>query len=594
MSFHLQNNSPTTLAIRAAIGAIQGAGLYVLANMASNGKTEMLSAWLYVSLVMGLVVVPTILHAGLTTMRPLTLLSWIALLASAVVAISLHATWREPDADRVELLWLLAPLVAATFIGHNLIASADADERLLARYYAYFDTSWRNGIQLALCFAFVGAFWMLMFLGANLFELINITIISEIIEKAFFAYPATCIVFALAVQITSERIALVTGARTIALLLLGWLLPVLALFTVAFLGSLGLTGLSPLWATGHATPLLVLAGATLIVLINATYQDGSEEHRPAAILRLSARISALALAPITLIAFYSIWLRVQQYGLTPERTIGLAFVTLGACYATGYVLAAVWPGKWLRPVEVTNVAAAALCVGLILSLLTPVADPIRLSVDDQVARLHAGRTTLARFDFDFLRFDAGRYGREMLDRLATDKSSPAAIEIAAKAEEARQRKKRATGPGAPAPELTVEDLRSRIKVSPAGASLPDTFLTQDWTNAATSPRTCVRDAAPGFQCEAMLADIDRDNIPDILLRSSNFDITVFHQVANGPWLLLGHFRTVECGAGTAGNFATGEIRMAPARFNDLEVRGRTVQLDAECPPDPAPATPPAK
>jgi hypothetical protein len=392
------------------------------------------------------------------------------------------------------------------------------------------------------------------------------------------------VTFALAVQITSERISLVTGARTIALLLLGWLLPVLTLFAVAFLGSLAFTGLAPLWATGHATALLVTAGASLIVLINATYQDGGEEHLPASILRLSARVAALALAPITIIAFYSIWLRVEQYGLTPQRTIGLALIALGACYAAGYVLASVSPGRWLRPLETTNVAAATLCVGLIVSLLTSVADPIRLSVDDQVARLRSGRTELAKFDFNFLRFEAGRYGLEALQQLAQDKSTPAAIAIAAKADEARQRKQPDGSPATQAAELSVDDLRKKITVLPAGATLPDTFLTQDWTTALSSPRTCVRDATPGFRCEALLADIDRDNAPEILLRSNSYDIAVFHQTPDGKWSLLGRFGTVECDTGTPGNFASGTIRTAPPQFNDLEIKGHRLRIETPCPP----------
>lgn len=590
MAFHLQNNTSSTFAIRVGIGIAQGVALYFLGSMAAGGTTGTLSAWLYTTLVISSLVLPPVLLAGLTTMRPITLLAWTATVAASGLAVATHAAWRDPGTNTYDFTWLVFPLAAAVFIGHNLVAAADADGRPFARYFSYFDISWRNGIQFALCVAFVGAFWLLLWLGASLFDLINITIVHEIIEKAAFAYIASSVVFALAVQITSERISLVTGARTIALLLLGWLLPVLTLFTVAFLGSLAFTGLTPLWATGHATALLVTAGASLIVLINATYQDGSDEHQPAALLRLSSRIAALALAPIAIIAFYSVWLRVQQYGLTPERILGLALIAVGACYAAGYVLAALWPGRWMRPLETTNVAAATLCVALIVSLLTPVADPIRLSVDDQVARLRAGRIDLAKFDFDFLKFDAGRYGLEALERLSHDRSTPATTAIAQRADEALQRKQRVSSATAQAVELSVDELRKKIMVTPAGATLPDSFLTQDWTNAPSSPRSCVRDAAEGLQCEAMLADIDRDNTPDILLRANNYDITVFHQAQDGKWTILGHFRTAECGTSAVGNFSAGAIRMTAPRFNDLDVNGHPLHFDAECSSAPPPGS----
>lgn len=594
MAFHLENNAPATLVLRLAIGIVQGLAFYLLARITATGPSDTMSVWLYTTLVITSVAVPPVLLAGLTTMRLITLIAWATTVAAAAYAISVHASWQQPEADRFAFTWLVFPLSAAVFIGHNLLAAADADERPIARYYAYFDISWRNGIQFALSLAFVGAFWLLLYLGASLFELIKITLVRDVIGKSSFASISSCIVFALAVQITSERISLVTGARTIALLLLGWLLPVMTMFAVAFLASLAFTGLEPLWATGRATQILVVAGATLIVLINATYQDGSEEHRPAGVLRLSARIAALTIAPITLIAFYSVWLRVVQYGLTPERIMGLALIALGACYAIGYVVAAVWPGRWLRPIETTNVVAAIAAVAVVLSLLTPVADPVRLSVADQVERLKAGTTDLAKFDFDFLKFDAGRYGREALESLAADKSTPAAQAIAVKAEDARQRKQRLTAIGNPPVQLSPDEMRNKIRVLPAGATLPDTFLTQDWGNATSSPRICIRDAAPGFTCEAMLADIDRDNVPDILLRSNSFDIAVFHLTPAGTWELLGRFGTVECDAGMAGNFDSGTIRTAPSQFNDLEIKGHHVHLDAPCPTPPQPATPDAR
>ena len=71
----------------------------------------------------------------------------------------------------------------------------------------------------------------------------------------------------------------------------------------------------------------------------------------------------------------------------------------------------------------------------------------------------------------------------------------------------------------------------------------------------------MRDAAEGFQCEALLADIDRDGVPDILLRWNNYDIAVFHQAPGGKWALLGRFGTVSCDTGTAGNFGSGTIRL---------------------------------
>ncbi|MEQ1753716.1 MAG: DUF4153 domain-containing protein [Micropepsaceae bacterium] len=578
-------DSSRTLAARFTVGLLQGAALYVLTDISQHGTAPFINNWTYTSLVLISLLVPPVLLAGIASMRSTTLVAWSLTVAIVAVATAYHAGWREPGVDRFEHTWLVFPLACAVFVGHHLLAASNADGRLFARYATYFETGWRNGIQLALSLAFLGVFWLLLFLGASLFELINISFVREVIEKAPFAFIASTVVFALAVQITDERISLVTGARTIALLLLGWLLPVMTLFVTAFLSSLAFVGLTPLWKTGSATAILVVSGAALITLINATYQDGSEGHSRPFVLRLSARIAAIALVPITVIAFYSVWLRVEQYGLTPERVIGLAVIALGAIYSFGYAFAALWPGKWMRPLEVTNVIAAMLAVFIIMSLLTPIADPARLAVQDQVWRLRAGLIPVDKFDFDFLRFDASQYGREALNALAKDRSSPRAIQIAQKASDALHRSSRiAQGqPTNTPPAISPADLRAKIRVFPAGAMLPESFLTQDWTNIANSPAECVRNAAPNQPCEATFADIDRDNQQEILLRTNLYRIQVFRNAAS-RWETLGAFNLGECGLDTPPNFSAGQFQIAPSEMNELEVKGHRYRLTENCPP----------
>src|SRR5579862_9521094 len=47
----------------------------------------------------------------------------------------------------------------------------------------YFDISWNLGVQVALALLFVGALWLLLWLGASLFELIKIDVLRELIKK---------------------------------------------------------------------------------------------------------------------------------------------------------------------------------------------------------------------------------------------------------------------------------------------------------------------------------------------------------------------------------------------------------------------------
>jgi hypothetical protein len=328
----------------------------------------------------------------------------------------------------------------------------------------------------------------------------------------------------------------------------------------------------------------VTAGAALVILINANYQDGDEERLPPAILKLSVRAAALVLVPIAALAFYSIWLRVGQYGLTPERVVGLAIVAVGGVYAAGYALAALWPGRWMQPLQTTNIIAAFAWVALIVGMLTPVASPARLSVNDQVSRLLAGSTLPDKFDYDLLRFNTGSYGLDALNRLAADRGSPQRILIADGAAAALKR----TTPTSPAIQdaMTTDALRAGISVFPAGSSLPDSILAQDWSAKGANPlENCVRNAAKPPGCQALLADFDTDGRVDILLRENQWSIIALGQDDTGKWLERGTFVTGQCGAPTF-DFSSPGVTLAPPRPSPLELdfNGKRFQLTPSCNP----------
>ena len=102
-------------------------------------------------------------------------------------------------------------------------------------------------------------------------------------------------------------------------------------------------------------------------------------------LRVSRLVAALVIVPLVALAAYGLSLRVRQYGWTPERITASACVVVAACYAIGYAVVdaagrAARCAGW-RPVNVTT---AFVIVGVLLALFSPAADPIRISVNDQV------------------------------------------------------------------------------------------------------------------------------------------------------------------------------------------------------------------
>lgn len=571
---------------RLAIGLGQGLLLFGL-HKAFDAKvwpaTEPALFW---PLCLVIAFAPLIVLGSLTGVRRTTLAAWTATGAAVVAVFAVHAILRQAAGATPLSLTPQVVLASAVFlfIAHHLIVAADAERKLIAPYPAYFDAAWKDGVQLALAALFVGVFWATLELGAALFKLIGLKGFRDVIHKDWFAFPATGLVFAAAVHLTDVRAGLIRGVRTVGLTLLGWLTPLMALIATAFFAALPFTGLKPLWDTRSATAVLLSAAATLIVLINATYQDGDPERRPPAALRHSGRLAALVLVPIVAVAGYGLSLRVGQHGWTPDRIYALACAGVGACYAVGYAVAAMSPGSWLKRLEMTNVATALVVLATLLALFSPLADPARISVTDQIQRLQAGKVSPDAFDFDFLRFRSGRYGVAALDKLKTLASGPNAAAIAGKANEALARREPVFRPAA----WTLAKSGADITVYPKGAALPASFLGQDWSQVAGYAGPCVGGPA---KCDGYLVDLDGDGVPEVLLGDQT-SLWAYESAPDGTWSILGTLAPVDCAARKA--LREGRFQTVAPTARDIQIEGRRLRLspnagafspDTSCPGD---------
>ncbi|MGR4864918.1 DUF4153 domain-containing protein [Caulobacter sp. LARHSG274] len=562
--------------LRLATGLIQGLLLYGLYQADQSKVWPATQRELYGALLLVVLFTPFVVLAGVSALRWRTLAVWKGVVAPVAAGLGAYGVWSgDPAARGVDALGpqTFFAVAALVFIGHHLVEPADLERRRIARYEAYFDLTWKHGVQGALSLGFTGAFWLLLFLAAALFKLIGVDAIDKLIKHEWFSFPATTVMFAAAVQLTDVRANLVRGVRTVALTLLAWLLPLMALIAAAFLLTLPFTGLEPLWKTKSATAILLVADAFLILLANAAYQDGTETT--AAVLRWAARLAGVLLLPITVLAAYGLSLRIGQYGLSPDRVIAAACVLVAAGYAVGYAVAAVRPGPWMKALEATNIAMAFVVIAVLLALFTPVADPRRLSVGDQVARLERGEVKAEAFDYQFLRFDAGRIGRNALDRLKTN--SNAEIAKRAKRTAAQTGRFYDVDPDHPAPP-------PQITFHPNGAQRPSGFPgpVKDFPNF----EGCL---ANGAVCDGRLLDVTGDGRPEVLLSSGRM-IEVWGDNADGSWGKLGSFQP--CGGFDArAAIRDGKLSTAVPRVQDLVSPGDRMSFVEDTIPCPPPAKP---
>jgi hypothetical protein len=551
--------------IRLATGLIQGLLLYGLYQADKSKVWPATQREVYAAFLLIVLFVPPVGLAGVSALRLRTLSTWKAVAAIIAAGLGAYGVWSgDPAARGVDGMGPLTFLgvAALIFIGHHLVQPADQERRPIARYPTYFDVTWKHGVQAVLSLGFTGAFWLLLFLASALFKLIGVDAIEKLIKHEAFAFPATTVMFAAAVQLTDVQANLVRGVRTVALTLLAWLLPLMTLIAAGFLLTLPFTGLEPLWKTRSATAILLTADAFLILLANAAYQDGAE--KTAVVLKWAARLAGVLLVPITVLAAYGLSLRIGQYGLSPDRIIAGACVLVAAGYAVGYTVAAVRPGAWMKTLEATNIAMAFVVIAVLLALCTPVADPRRLSVEDQVARLKAGTVKPDAFDYVALRFDGGRFGRKALEDLGRDPDPT----IRAKALRAAKLDSRPYLAEA----IEISDRYKKTKVYPKGQALPKSFVDQTW-NGGGEP-TCFW----GYQqCQAVLADIDGDGVAEVLLSSGRtFDI--FKVDAAGVWAQTAE-TSVFCGDVGKG-LEAGDIQVAPSPpAQDLVIGGKRARIE---------------
>ncbi|MDO8379224.1 DUF4153 domain-containing protein [Phenylobacterium sp.] len=562
---------------RIGIGLAQGLALYGL-NEWDKRLAEGVSSPLFCALAMLALFLPVALLGGLGSLRTRTLVIWGSAAALAVAGLGAYhglvATLETGDREH----WPAPPLViftaAGLFIAHHLVSGADIARRWIAGYDHYFDQTWKDGVRLALAVLFVGALWLLLFLGGALFDLIGIKWVGETIQKPWFAFPATTTFFALAIHLTDVRASLVRGVRSVALTLLSWLSPVMALIGTGFLAALPFTGLAPLWDTKSAAAILLSAAAALIILLNTAYQEGEDNEHPPLALRWAGRVTGLIIAPLVAIAAYGLVLRVGQHGLTPARIYAIACTVVATCYAAGYAAAVVWPGPWLKRLEVTNVVTAHVVVAVLLALFSPLANPARLSVNDQVARLDRGAVSPEKFDYLFLRFEAGKPGMDALKTLAARKTGPNAAQIARRATSALARKDRygeAT--------TSVVERKELVRVAGGGA-FPAGFLEQKWKSFEDP----LQDCETWRLCDAVVADLDGDASPEVVIFAIR-DRRVYQD--KGVWVRIGTLSGAYCAkdgdALKAGQFA---VNADPNALADVVVAGRRLRVvanDDKCP-----------
>lgn len=523
---------------------------------------------------------PVIAIADLGRMRRKTLLIYLGLVAGSLAALSAYDIWRNPlqswasDGIRVWPSFQLALCAAlGLFIVNQLLEHHEHGQALFSHYTEHFEDSWMRGFQIAVSSIFSLLVWGVLSLGAALFGLIHVAWFRTMVEHNWFRCPALAMAFAAAIQITDVRPALLRGMRNVVLTLLSWLLPLIVAVGLGFLLALLFVGLEPLWATRHAASILLWACVLVTILLNAAYKDGDASTLPPGILRWAGRAAGPTILLLALLASYAIALRVQQHGLTPDRVFSIAIAVMTLIYGAGYTYAAIGRARWLAPLETVNVSASFVIIGILVFLLTPIADPDRLSVNSQLSRLARHRTLPEKFDYQFLRFDSGTYGHEGLAWL-THSTDADVRSRAARMELAKTR--RYYSPGEPYAAAT-EPPFSHATIYPPGATLPADFKSSDWSSEPGLNLNCLQN---GGACDIYVVPYGGEGNTAVIVRETgalrgyyaNSSGLLYQRDSTGKWVNTGSFNHMDC-AGVVSALRNGQLSAARPEHDDLMANG---------------------
>ncbi|MDB5967566.1 MAG: rane protein [Hydrocarboniphaga sp.] len=534
--------------------------------------------------------VPTVMTLTVQQLRDAHFWQHTLLIALIYGALAAWASWNASGAPALDSAAVLVPfgstVAVALFELMPYLQCRLKHGRWTAPYPELFEHGWQNGLTLLLLIPFVALCWAVLWLWGALFKLVEIAFFAELFGERAFVYLATGTMVGLGILVARTQQRPVQILQQIVFAVFKGLLPLLAFIAVLFLTALPFTGLDPLWQTRRGASLLMTVVMLMVLFTNAVFQDGRAQPGGVATYpRILSRLVELGLATLpvyALLALYAVWLRVDQYGWTPDRLYAALLATTSAAYALGYSYSVLRPaGGWLSPITTINVSLSWLVMALIALLNSPVLDPFRISVASQLSRLHDGEIKPAEIDLKFLRFSAGRIGHKALQELQSDAAmthDPAALAEVRKMLTRKERWQPMPGLRESTVSLSLEQARKRINAAPGADAVDD-----DWLQAIIDHRLssmgCLEDDGA---CLVLSPDLDRDGVNERLLcETGDSGLVVCRLSARvaGKWADVGNAEAWGNSEQIVAALKQGKFTVKPRRWADLQIGDQTFSIN---------------
>ena len=509
------------------IGLLQGTLCYLLMTYLVPHN----DGWLFYGMPATIAITSALLLT-VVSFKQRALWYWMALIFVVVLAMSVWLKWQVEDSDKwrqheVFMFYgwrlLLMAMLALPWIQYSLHVSREQ-----ARYPHFYRQLWLNALTLLIVFVANGLFWLVLLLWSEMFKLVGIPFFSTLFfDTDWFGYVAFGLITALAVVLARTQSRLVTAVQKLLTFIATGLLPLVALLALMFILTLPFTGLEAI--SQHVSAAGLMSTLTLLLLLlMAIVREPQKEALPyPGALRYLIKCS-LIVAPIyMLIAGWSLWVRIQQYGWTPERLYGVLVVVVLLVWSFGYLASILRRGR--NPLELQGpviLGVSLLALGLLVLLSSPVIDAWRISVNSHMGLYHSGKIKPDQVSLYMLEH-SGKPGRAALEALQKD--------VAFNQDSKRRRDliSLLQGRRDPVKELTATQLVSKVVMAPGSQKPDDAF----WAFVKTQGYR-ITSCAEQNACVLVSQDLNADGHPEQVLYAFGDGESLVFGMQKNKWDLL--------------------------------------------------------
>src|SRR5436190_7795241 len=302
-----------------------------------------------------------------------------ALFALVVGAVMAGLSWRAvqygeslPDEQ-----YGFAAGVVASALALPLFQAEFHRRRLATPYGEIYGHVWTDAICAAGALAFTGISWVVLALLSELFVLLKIEVLRDLMDEGWFGWTFSGLAAGAALGTLRNQLKVIATMQTVVLLVASLLAVPLAFGLLVFLGATAVSGPQVLWdATRSATPLLLACAAGSFVLANAIARQDDLAMTGSRVMRVAGLVLAAVILPLAVFAAFSMGQRLDQYGLAPERLWALVAIVVACVCGVGYwvALARGRKGNWAGYLRKATFHLALIVCGLAVLLALPIFD----------------------------------------------------------------------------------------------------------------------------------------------------------------------------------------------------------------------------